>query len=171
MVGDEHDERVVPKGRAAQTLRKAADAVVQVGHGVGTLVIGDAVVGHFPRLMAGQREKAHMPGARVGAAGEHVEQAVEGDAVGNAPTMGAALLGRKLCVAMRALVAGGKEIALHVGEVDVATIEKLRGISRTAKRAGDGGQRARLARQLHDARRRERGIAAQRANGAAVGAE
>ena len=67
------------------------------------------------------------------------------------------------------LVASAQEIASHVGEIDVATVEEAGGIAFGSQRRGDGGQFAALFRNLHDRREWEGGIAAQGAHRPTVG--
>ena len=136
MVGKEHHQRVRPLRRTAQTADEVADTVVEVGHGVGHLVTFDAVVGHNPRFVAGQSEEADMPRTVGRLAEDMLIERVEGYAVRHAPVMRAAHGRGERRIAVGAFVARAEQIAVGVGEVDVAAIEEFRGISRFAQRRG-----------------------------------
>ena len=126
MVGQADNQKVAPLRAAAQTVDKAPEAVVEIGHGVGFLVVRDPAVRHFPRLVAGQGEESRVPRLTVAPAGDHLVEAVERDAVRHPPVVRPADVGGEVRIAIDALVTRGEEIAVHVGEVDVAAIEEIR---------------------------------------------
>ena len=172
VVGQKHQERVAPFGCAAQPLHEAADAVVKIGHGVSALVVGKFLKRHRPRFVARQREAHRKLWFAVGRRRDDVvEERVKHDAVRHAPGVRAAHFERKMRVAQNRLETRRAQIAFHLREIDVAAVEKLRGVARSDERGGNRGQAAAETRLLHHAEIGERGIAAQGAQRAAVGAE
>ena len=172
VVGENDQKRVAPLGRAAQLLHEAADAVVEIGHGIGVHVVGEFLKRHRPRFVARQREAHRKLWFAAGRRRDDVvEERVKHDAVRHAPSVRAAHFEREMRVAQNRLEPRGAQIAFHLREIDVAAVEKLRGVARSDERGGDGGQAAAETRLLHHAEIGERGIAAQGAQRAAVGAE
>ena len=99
--------------------------------------------------MTGQGEKGDVPGLAHRRLGHHPVEAVESNMVGHPPVVCGALSRRKGVLAESALVAGGKQIAVGVGKVDVAAVEERSGIARPAQRTSNGGQGRTLGGQFH----------------------
>ena len=138
MVGQEDDERVAPLRCLLKGCNEFAYTVVKVSHGIGFLVAGNSVVWHAPRLMRGERKKRGVPWRRSGGpVFQVVQQVVEHNAVGNAPSVGNPFLCAEMRVARYFFVPRGAQVALHVRKVDVSAIEEIGGITGILQRFGD----------------------------------
>ena len=122
MVGDAYYEKVVPQWRLAYLLYTVAKTFVGEGEGVWHGV-AESLVRHYPRLVAAEREIADVP-RLVSLAAYYVVEAVEGDVVVGSPWVLLFLVSREVNVRHYCLISSGAQIALHVGEVDVAAIEE-----------------------------------------------
>ena len=106
VVGQENHEQVFPRLRFFQFFHEASDAVVQIGEGIGFLVVGQAGVGHLPRLVAGECEETDVPGFLLWTSDDALEERVKGNGVGDAPVVGVACFGGEPGVAGGAPIAG-----------------------------------------------------------------
>ena len=96
--------------------------MVGEGKGVGNLLF-EPLVGHCPRFVAAECEETDVPRLAF-LFHYHVVEAVEGHVVVHSPGVVLLLRGSEVNVADYCLVASCPEIALHVGEVYVASVEK-----------------------------------------------
>ena len=100
----------------------------------------------------------------------HLEQAVKGHIIIIAPVVVSLLRSRKIHIAHYGAIATSAQIALHVGEVDVAPIKKTAAIAHTIERGCHARQGAALGRHLHHRHIGKTGIATQGREHTTVGA-
>ena len=145
VVGEDDDEGVLPGGGLAQGVDEASQAVVEVVEGIVDLVV-EYARGYVPRFVAGEGEQRLHPrtvrllGTDVG------QQAAEHHLVVDAPLTGGLLLAAEVGLGAEVVVAGAKDVAAHVGEVDVATVVEGVLVAGSLEGARQGGHLAALLR-------------------------
>ena len=125
MVGKDDDEGVLPLRRATECFQEAGNRMVEVVEGVEDGVF-QRVVRHFPRFVAGEGEEGLEPRPTLRHSGDALRELAEHEVVGHAPNMGVAHRLGEVGIAQNTVVACGEEVGVHVGEVLVASVEKLR---------------------------------------------
>ena len=132
VIGEEHDERVVPLRRLPELLDELSDAVVREGESVEMLVL-ELLERHLERLMTAQRQERREPRLFLSLTLlEHLQQTLEGDIVWHTPLAVVAVVQGEVVLRRQLLETASHEIAAHVGEVDVAAVEEVGLITRLA---------------------------------------
>ena len=161
VVGHEDDEQIVPLLRLLHVAEKSPDAIIHIGKAVVLpfLILADR---HIPGFMAAQGGKAYQERLAVIMLPDQPAQGLEGNIIPDAPFRSRLFFLRVVLLPVQLLETRTDQVALHLGEVDVAAIKIVGSIALTLQAAGYARKAAHPTGHLHDRHRGERHVAAER---------
>ena len=162
------DEEVLPLRGRLETSNEAPQRLIKVGKGI-RHGRRQALVRHVKRLVTAEREHRLVPRAIRRHTDDLIIEDIEGRAVRHTPVRPRETT-RERVVVGDLLVARAEEVALHAGEVRIASVEEARRIARLTQAPCDGGQGTTLRRELHHRVCGEARVAAEDRDEPAVGA-
>ena len=149
MIRYQHDQQILPYLGLLQAVDEMAQTTVGKGHGI-EVGMFPPVERHLERLVAAEGQEGGEPGLlRSGPLPKGFIEVGKSDIVIGTPLAQPARQG-EIPVGCDLLIAGTEEVALHIGEVDITSIEHIGPVSFRHQGFGDGGQGLALGRILHD---------------------
>ena len=99
------------------------------------LLFLQAVIGDFERFMAAQSQKSGMPGG-IFPVFQHLVEVIEGNIIVHSPRV-LVLAHGKICIGSKLLITAFQQITLHVGEINVTSIQEVGTIAFFYQFSGD----------------------------------
>lgn len=162
------DEEVLPLRGRLEASNEASQRLIEVGKGI-RHGRGKTLIRHVKRLVTAEREHRLVPRAVRRHTDDLIIEDVESRAVRHPPVRPREAT-RERVVIGDLLIARSEEVALHTGEVRIASVEEARRIARLTQAPCDGGQGTTLRRELHHRVCGEARVAAEDRDEPAVGA-
>ena len=169
VVRHEYNQQVVPLWRLSHGVEEGADALVDITETI-ILLLFVFVHGNVPGLVTAQGGVADEEGLSVTMAEHHLAEGLEGDIVAYAPFRSGLLFCTIVLFPVESLEARTDQIAFHLREVDVATIQIFGVVAFFLQTACDAGDMANLVRHLHHRHGGKREITTQRTDRSAISA-
>ena len=129
-----------------------------------------AMVGYLKRLMAAQGEEGRMPGLVSIPFFYLAVEVLESNVIVYSPWV-FPFFHAEIYICCQLLVSAAQQITLHVGEVDIASIQKICGIALFPQFPGNRRQGAAFGGRFHDGNRREALVSAEGTDRTSVGSE